>query len=246
MKGDGKLDGRSQEMGILRSKPGRGDRTRSISCSDKILRWTLLGLQGALLSILMCPVYLSAVVFPSRAVNLVAVQRALSSRLSDFSMKRKTHYTVNSPDIFIMSSKTKEHLFESSPFSISADDEKDKRSCDKAIVWSKHSGLEVILAKTGLRAGTTKKDGRAKTIPRKCRSFVCSASHFHRFADLLATNVTIESKRILEMKKYLQESTYRDFKDMAIAYQNTKRLFRESVFPAWKVRETSSFLLTPS
>ena len=44
MKGDGKLDGRSQEMGILRSKPGRGDRTRSISCSDKILRWTLLGL----------------------------------------------------------------------------------------------------------------------------------------------------------------------------------------------------------
>jgi hypothetical protein len=31
--------------GALRTKPGRGDRTLSLSCSDKILKWTQLGCQ---------------------------------------------------------------------------------------------------------------------------------------------------------------------------------------------------------
>ena len=31
-------------MGVLRRKPGRGDPTLSHSCSDKIMRWTVLGI----------------------------------------------------------------------------------------------------------------------------------------------------------------------------------------------------------
>lgn len=30
-------------LGLLRTKPGRGPRSHSMSCSDKLLRWTLLG-----------------------------------------------------------------------------------------------------------------------------------------------------------------------------------------------------------
>ena len=34
-----------QQIGILRKKPGRGEPTLSMSCSDKVARWGLLGLQ---------------------------------------------------------------------------------------------------------------------------------------------------------------------------------------------------------
>jgi len=56
-----------QALGRARSKPGRSDlppsrRTLSLSCTDKVCRWILLGLQGALLSRWVAPVLLSSVV----------------------------------------------------------------------------------------------------------------------------------------------------------------------------------------
>jgi hypothetical protein len=52
-----------QLLGVLRRKPGKGDPTLSLSCSDKIARWACLGLQGCLLSsVLQEPLYLSTLV----------------------------------------------------------------------------------------------------------------------------------------------------------------------------------------
>ena len=50
-------------VGLLRLKPGRGDRTLSMSCSDKMAKWNIVGCQGALLShFLARPVYVKAVI----------------------------------------------------------------------------------------------------------------------------------------------------------------------------------------
>lgn len=50
-------------MGVLRTKPGRGDPTISMSCSDKIAKWTILGCQGCLLmTLLATPIYIDTVV----------------------------------------------------------------------------------------------------------------------------------------------------------------------------------------
>lgn len=51
-------------FGAVRTKPGRADSTPtiSLSCSDKIATWTVLGVQGALLEPLFDPVYLTGIV----------------------------------------------------------------------------------------------------------------------------------------------------------------------------------------
>ena len=49
--------------GVVRTKPGRGDPTKSMSCSDKIAKWLVLGVQGSFLSMLLDkPIYLKTIV----------------------------------------------------------------------------------------------------------------------------------------------------------------------------------------
>ena len=64
----------------LSTKPGRGEPSRSYSCSDKICLWSLLGLQGAVLSLLLRPVYLASIVI-SGEMDAAVAARALSSRV---------------------------------------------------------------------------------------------------------------------------------------------------------------------
>lgn len=78
----------SKEMGIIqlhlgqvRTKPGRGDRTLSVSCSDKIAKWIHLGVQGCLLNMLCEPIYIKHFIFGAGVpYSEESLQRAFLNR----------------------------------------------------------------------------------------------------------------------------------------------------------------------
>ena len=60
-----------------------GDRLLTMACSDKLLAWNVVGLQGALLSHWLEPVYLSSLTLGSKYIP-EHVERALHGRLGQF------------------------------------------------------------------------------------------------------------------------------------------------------------------
>lgn len=99
-------DPMDQTEGKIRTKPGKGDRTMSLSCSDKIARWNMVGIQGCMLSSLIDPIYLTSIVFAAGTpFNCIAMERALWKRFLSAEKFLEPPFQLNQPRILIATNK---------------------------------------------------------------------------------------------------------------------------------------------
>ena len=136
----------------LSTKPGRGDPSRSYSCSDKLCLWNHLGLQGGLLSSLISPIYLTGIVI-SGCWDEARMKNALADRIE---VHLPPPYHKNNIQLFKDS--------ESVPFSESEvmkrlDGNQKLSACGSAIVWNVHGLRETLIAGQGVKLGANRKRG---------------------------------------------------------------------------------------
>lgn len=150
--------GSSKEVGITRLKCGRSDikdeqRSESMSCSDKILKWNAVGLQGALLSNLIeRPLHLSSITVetPWHGLDNERVfLRGLTLHHRIPGIQAKSQLFLNEPLICLVppAFKRGRYLSEGSPVGHS-------------VAWNLSEPLKVttIIGKFGLKQGANVKN----------------------------------------------------------------------------------------
>jgi tRNA-specific adenosine deaminase 1 len=133
-----------QVLGVVRRKPGKGEATLSVSCSDKIAKWMLLGVQGSMLSnVFKTRIYLHSitVALAASAPHSVetathnALQRAFVQRITP--LKRRLLDSTGLPDIdesMVSVVRVADEELESLRLGVS-DDSSKVVYCGTSLVW---------------------------------------------------------------------------------------------------------------
>lgn len=213
------------QVGLLRVKPGRGDRTCSMSCSDKMARWTVLGCQGALLMhFLEKPIYLSAVVIGKCPYSQEAMRRALTGRCQDI-VALPRGFGV--PELRIEQSSL---LFEQSRCAVRAqraDGPGRLVPCGAAISWSAVPEHPLDVTANGFPQGTTKKEIGSP----RARSRISKVELFRSFQKLLSSIAEEKQPDSVRVQKL---DSYQEYKEAAAAYQEAwSALRRKQPFASW-------------
>ncbi|XP_006860219.1 PREDICTED: tRNA-specific adenosine deaminase 1 [Chrysochloris asiatica] len=212
------------QAGLLRVKPGRGDRTSSMSCSDKLARWNVLGCQGALLMhFLEQPIYLTAVVIGKCPYSQEVMQRALLERCKNVSALPKG-FGVQELKI-----QQSELLFEQSRYAVQAhraDSAGPLVPCRAAISWSAVSEQPLDVTVNGFPQGATKK--RISSL--QARSRISKVVFFRSFQKVLSSIPEDKQPDSLRGQKL---ETYQEYKEAASVYQEAWQALHKQAFGSW-------------
>ncbi|XP_071345832.1 tRNA-specific adenosine deaminase 1 isoform X2 [Trachinotus anak] len=210
--------------GVLRVKPGRGEPTLSLSCSDKLAHWAVLGFQGALLShYLQEALYFSTMVVGKCPYSEEVMHRALVTRCSHVS-DLPAGFSV-CPPVLLQSSL--EFPFSQAQTILRHRAGQGRVSpCGAAISWCNVTEQPLDVTANGYKHGVTKKAfGTAKA-----RSLLCKLELFHSFLSLVSAT---DPSALPSSLRGTELQTYWDYKQASHSYQQAWQQLHSQAFPLW-------------
>lgn len=187
----------------------RGERLRTMSCSDKICRWNVVGLQGALLSHFIEPIYLESLTL-GYLYDHGHLSRAVCCRMQhkvDLGADLSKPFKVNHPLLGrVTAYEATRHT---------------EKTNNMSVNWTcNDTGAEVTDGRTGACLS------RTNNSPTPSR--ICKASLYNLFKGICSK---------AQRDDLLNSETYREAKDKATGFQSAKRLMfeciRKSKYGSW-------------
>lgn len=250
-------------VGALRTKPGRGEPTQSLSCSDKFARWNVVGLQGALLSLLLNePIYFESVIVGGGGpFSKMSLKRAIIDRLiyqnngkKNSSEDKKMDQGFSLSEGLSLPSKYGVHcpliLQSTLPFEHARMPNGAKQPCPSSIVWCQVPERALEVAVEGKKQGITKKV--AHTLAG--RLLVCKKELLRQFVNVVLSMpdpalhlpAVLKMSDVAEIEQRLVKIPYRQLKNLSDEYKQAWNTVRAACFPSWTAtcESLQSFSLT--